>query len=252
MPLAAIEARMAQIESSLQALSPQRSLAVGAGLPGGATTAGVSGAGGIIGSTTGGLPGAGTAAATDGFSAALEEALGTATGSDAPSASDAASSADATGSAGASRGTAAGTAFGASIVETAEKYLGTPYVWGGNSPSQGFDCSGLVKYVMKELGVDMPRVARAQAKVGTEVTSLAEAQPGDLLGMRNGSHIAIYLGDNKILHAPQPGENVSIRSLFSWDDIDTIRRVAPAGGSGSASQSGSTRAAFEQLAGASA
>lgn len=252
MPMAAIEARMAQIESNLQALSPHRSFAVSAGLPGGASTTGVSGAGGIIGSTTGGLPGADTAAAADGFSAALEEALGTATGSDSAPGSDADSSAGVTGAGSSSSGTSAGTAFGTTIVETAEKYLGIPYVWGGNSPSQGFDCSGLVKYVMKELGVDMPRVARDQAKVGTEVASLAEAQPGDLLGMRNGSHIAIYLGDNKILQSPQPGENVSIRSLFSWDDIDTIRRVAPAGGSGSAAQSGSTRAAFEQRAGASA
>ncbi|GAA1131939.1 C40 family peptidase [Citricoccus alkalitolerans] len=251
MPMAVIEARMAQIESNLQALSPHRSFAGSVGRPGGASTTGVSGAGGIIGSTTGGLPGADTAAAADGFSAALEEALGAATGPDSAPGSDAVSSAGVTRAGGASRGTAAGTAFGTTIVETAEKYLGTPYVWGGNSPSQGFDCSGLVKYVMNELGVDMPRVARDQAKVGTEVASLAEAQPGDLLGMRNGSHIAIYLGDNKILHAPQPGENVSIRSLFSWDDIDTIRRVVPAGGSGSASQSGSTRAAFEQLAGAS-
>jgi cell wall-associated NlpC family hydrolase len=136
-------------------------------------------------------------------------------------------------------------------------------VWGGNSPSQGFDCSGLVKYVMKDLGVSMPRVARDQAKMGTEVASLAQARPGDLLGMRNGSHIAVYLGDNKILHAPRPGENVSIRSLYSWDDIDTIRRVAPAGSSAShatgasvspaaASTGVSTRAAFEQLAGVGA
>jgi cell wall-associated NlpC family hydrolase len=117
---------------------------------------------------------------------------------------------------------------GADIVATAKKYLGVPYVWGGTNPAKGLDCSGLVQQVLGELGVDMPRVARDQAKEGTAVASLADAKPGDLLGMRNGSHIAIYLGDNKILHAPQPGQSVSIRSLTSADDIDTIRRVVPA------------------------
>ncbi|GER21648.1 hypothetical protein NCCP1664_01450 [Zafaria cholistanensis] len=122
------------------------------------------------------------------------------------------------------------TAAGGAIVATAKKYLGVPYVWGGTDPDKGLDCSGLVQLVLGELGVDMPRVARDQAKEGALVASLAEARPGDLLGMRNGSHIAIYLGDNRILHAPQPGESVSIRSLTSADDIDTIRRVVPAAG----------------------
>lgn len=255
MPIAAIEARMAQIESNLSALAPQSRTPLASGLTGAAGT------GGIIGSSTGALPGsAAEQAAQDQFAAQLRQALGGAAASTATGAAAAGTGAagvgTAAGASGASAATSAssasgGTASGNAIVETAKKYLGTPYVWGGNSPSQGFDCSGLVKYVMNELGVDMPRVARDQAKVGTEIGSLAEAQPGDLLGMRNGKHIAIYLGDHKILHAPQPGEDVSIRSLFSWDDIDTIRRVVPAGGSGAASNAGSTRAAFEQLAGTS-
>lgn len=118
-------------------------------------------------------------------------------------------------------------ATGDDVVSEAKKYLGIPYVWGGTS-TKGFDCSGLVQHVMRDLGVEMPRVARDQAKKGEVVPSLAQAKPGDLLGMRNGTHIAIYLGDNKILHAPQPGSNVSIRSLMRSDDIDTIRRVLPA------------------------
>ncbi|NUL46958.1 C40 family peptidase [Cellulosimicrobium funkei] len=254
MPIAAVEARMAQIESNLTALAPQSRTPLASGLTG------TAGAGGIIGSSTGAVPGsAAEQAAQDQFAAQLRQALGgTAAGTAAGAAGAGTGVAGVGSAAGASAASSAdsatssgGTASGNAIVETAKKYLGTPYVWGGNSPSQGFDCSGLVKYVMNELGVDMPRVARDQAKVGTEIGSLAEAQPGDLLGMRNGKHIAIYLGDNKILHAPQPGDDVSIRSLFSWDDIDTIRRVAPAGGSGAASNAGSTRAAFEQLAGTS-
>jgi len=149
------------------------------------------------------------------FAQALDAANATAA---APAASSASSE---------STGSTGGT-DGADIVATARKYLGVPYVWGGTNPNKGLDCSGLVQLVLGELGVDMPRVARDQAKEGTAVASLAEARPGDLLGMRNGSHIAIYLGDNKILHAPQPGESVSIRSLTSADDIDTIRRIVPA------------------------
>lgn len=257
MPIAAVEARMAQIEQNLTALTPASRTPLGAAGPAGLT--GAAGAGGIIGSTTGAVPGsAAEQAAKDQFAAQLRQALGGTGATGGTAAGAAASGAGSAGVAPATEASAAsaagsasgGTASGDAIVETAKKYLGTPYVWGGNSPSQGFDCSGLVKYVMNELGVDMPRVARDQAKVGTEIGSLAEAQPGDLLGMRNGKHIAIYLGNNKILHAPQPGEDVSIRSLFSWDDIDTIRRVAPAGAASATGNAGSTRAAFEQLAGA--
>lgn len=122
----------------------------------------------------------------------------------------------------ASSGASAG---GDEVVRIAKKYLGVPYVWGGNNPRIGLDCSGLVKLVFKEMGYDLPRVARQQAQEGREIASVSQAQPGDLIGMRKGKHIAIYLGDNKILHAPQPGEKVSIRSLHSRDVIDTIRRI---------------------------
>ncbi|GAA3672890.1 hypothetical protein GCM10023081_09060 [Arthrobacter ginkgonis] len=156
------------------------------------------------------------------------DSLSTLLGSEASRSSLFAQALDAAKTTSAAPASTSGTTGGADIVATAKKYLGVPYVWGGTDPDKGLDCSGLVQLVMGELGVDMPRVARDQAKEGTAVASLAEAQPGDLLGMRNGSHIAIYLGDNKILHAPQPGQSVSIRSLTSADDIDTIRRVAPA------------------------
>ncbi|WP_378085302.1 C40 family peptidase [Citricoccus sp. GCM10030269] len=252
---------MAQIESTLLSLSPQQ-----VWVAGGVTR--VAGAGGIIGSG-GSVLSAESSGQEDPFAAMVEEALnpasadgsGTSAGTGSTSTPDAiavsvpGATTTTTGSPVSSTSTrgGAGSDFGDSIVETARKHLGVRYTWGGNSPSQGFDCSGLVKHVMAELGVSMPRVARDQAKVGTEIGSLAEARPGDLLGMRNGSHIAIFLGGNKILHAPRPGETVSIRSLFSWDDIDTIRRVVPSGAgaaSGVTTESGATRAAFEQVAGA--
>lgn len=120
---------------------------------------------------------------------------------------------------------AGSTALGAKLVRTAKKYLGVPYVWGGTSP-RGLDCSGLVKLVAKKgANIDLPRLARQQAKVVTKVKSFKSAKPGDLVGMRNGKHIAIYVGANRIIHAPQPGAKVSIRKLTKNDDIDTIRRL---------------------------
>ena len=131
---------------------------------------------------------------------------------------------------------ASGTAAaGSDVVASARKYLGVPYVWGGNNPKIGLDCSSLVQHAFKDLGVSLPRVARDQAKQGTEVPSLAQAKPGDLIVTRGGGHIGIYLGDNRMIHAPRPGGNVSIRELFETDaDIMTIRRIVPADAAGTA------------------
>ena len=117
------------------------------------------------------------------------------------------------------------TALGTKLVKTGKKYLGVPYLWGGTNPARGLDCSGLVQLVGKKNGISLPRLARQQAKVGSKVKSLKSAKPGDLVGMRNGKHIAIYLGQNRILHSPQPGSHVSIRKLTKNDDIDVIRRL---------------------------
>ena len=122
---------------------------------------------------------------------------------------------------------------GSDVVQTAKKYLGIPYVWGGNNPKIGLDCSSFVQHTFRDLGVELPRVARQQAKEGTEVPSLAQAKPGDLIVTRGGGHIGIYLGDNKMIHAPRPGESVSIRKLFETDaTIMTIRRIVPSESTG--------------------
>lgn len=118
---------------------------------------------------------------------------------------------------------------GGDVVREARKYLGVPYVWGGNNPKIGLDCSSFVQHTFRDLGIKLPRVARDQAKEGIEVPSLAQAKPGDLIVTRGGGHIGIYLGDNKMIHAPRPGETVSIRKLFETDaQIMTIRRIVPA------------------------
>lgn len=141
-------------------------------------------------------------------------------------------------------GTATGNATGQAIVEEAKEYLGLPYVWGGTSKEKGVDCSGLVQSVYKSFGYDLPRVSADQARSGTPVASLAEAQPGDLIAWDNSSrnngadHIAIYIGGGKMIEAPRTGLDVRIVDVPSEPDM--IRRIidTPAAASGSAATAG--------------
>ena len=93
-----------------------------------------------------------------------------------------------------------------SLVEYAKKYVGTTYVWGGTNLSSGVDCSGFTLSVFSHFGVELPRIAHDQSKMGTTVNGLSNAQPGDLLffdwgGDGNYDHVAIYLGNNQKIHA---------------------------------------------------
>lgn len=104
-----------------------------------------------------------------------------------------------------------------SIVALSRAQLGIKYRRGADSPTKGFDCSGLVKYVMEQFGADLPRTSREQALVGTKIQrDIASLKPGDLLTFGRGkriTHIAIYIGDGKYVHAPTPGSRVKIESL---------------------------------------
>jgi peptidoglycan DL-endopeptidase CwlO len=122
---------------------------------------------------------------------------------------------------------------GQQVVSDAEQYLGVPYVWGGTSPS-GFDCSGLVQHVYGELGVQLPRTSEEQANVGTPVTSLADAQPGDLVFFAGSDgtasspgHVGIYIGNGQMIDAPHTGANVRIESV---GQPVAIRRILPDSG----------------------
>jgi cell wall-associated NlpC family hydrolase len=111
----------------------------------------------------------------------------------------------------------AGGAGNSSLVEYAKKFLGTPYKWGGTTPS-GFDCSGFTQYVFKAFGINLPRVSYQQGNGGSAV-SKNNLKPGDLVFWDNSSrnvgadHLGIYIGDGKYIHEPQPGESVKISSL---------------------------------------
>lgn len=127
---------------------------------------------------------------------------------------------------------------GQTVVATATRYLGVPYVWGGTDPSTGLDCSGFVQRVYRDLGIELPRVSRAQATVGREVPSLAFAQPGDLVAFGEPvDHIAIYAGDGRIIESPRRGQSVKFTDLEDKGPVTAIRRVLP---EGTASLTGAT------------
>ena len=103
-----------------------------------------------------------------------------------------------------------------SVVRIATSLIGTPYRFGGTSPKTGFDCSGLVFYTHQQLGHTLPRTASALYKA-TKPISKRSLQPGDLvffrIHRRKISHVGIYLGNNKFVHAPSSGKVVSVTSL---------------------------------------
>jgi cell wall-associated NlpC family hydrolase len=106
--------------------------------------------------------------------------------------------------------------MGAKVVELARSQMGKPYIWGAESPEIGFDCSGLVYWIYQQLGLSLPRVADEQSKVGTPIPREL-LQPGDrlYLNRKNGvwGHTAIYIGNNQYIHAPRPGQYITIGTL---------------------------------------
>jgi cell wall-associated NlpC family hydrolase len=100
------------------------------------------------------------------------------------------------------------------VVGIAMQYLGTPYVYGGASPS-GFDCSGLIMYAFAQVGVSLPHNAAAQYGMGTPVDR-SQLQPGDLVFFNGLGHAGIYVGGGSFIHSPHTGDVVKISSLSGW------------------------------------
>lgn len=118
------------------------------------------------------------------------------------------------------------------LVSNAHLLLGTPYRYGGNRPSTGFDCSGFVQYAHATVGIDLPRTSRKQYRMGKQIKK-RNLRTGDLVFFRIDtkktiSHVGIYIGNNKFIHAPSSGKRVSIARLDNpyWQrHYDSARRV---------------------------
>ena len=117
------------------------------------------------------------------------------------------------------------------LISNAMGFIGVAYRFGGTSPT-GFDCSGFMQYVFrKAFAVSLPRTSAAQASVGTYV-SRSELRPGDMVFFRTHgsriSHVGMYIGNDRFIHAPRTGKRIEITSLSSkyWNArYATARRV---------------------------
>lgn len=121
------------------------------------------------------------------------------------------------------------------VLSRAVNVLGTPYRWGGSSPSKGFDCSGLVRYAFNDVAaVDLPRTSNAMASGHGQKVERKDLKPGDLLFFniksRKVNHVAIYLGEDRFIHAPRRGKAVTIDTLKKpyWQSHYVVaKRVLP-------------------------
>lgn len=114
-------------------------------------------------------------------------------------------------------------AAAANVLRTGDAYVGTPYVWGGNTPKQGFDCSGFTKYVFAKYKIGLPRTSREQSRVGTAIPATFSAlRPGDLMFFAEPgeavSHVAIYAGNGHILHSSSSVGGVGYTDLNTGGD----------------------------------
>jgi cell wall-associated NlpC family hydrolase len=100
------------------------------------------------------------------------------------------------------------------IVKYARRFLGIRYVYGGTSPSSGFDCSGFTRFVYAHFGISLPHYSGAQWSLGRAVSRVG-LRPGDLVFFSGLGHVGLYIGGGRFIHAPHTGTSVEIDSLDS-------------------------------------
>lgn len=109
------------------------------------------------------------------------------------------------------------------VVTTSFLYIGIPYLWGGETPEEGFDCSGLLMYIFAQYGVKIPHSSQMQSKMGEPVEG--ELLPGDLVFFGNPiHHVGMYVGADYFIHAPKTGDVVKISRLSRRNDFAWARR----------------------------
>ena len=109
------------------------------------------------------------------------------------------------------------------VVNAAKAHLGLPYLYGGTSPSTGFDCSGLTQYAFRQAGITIPRVSYEQAAAGRAVP-YSQLRVGDLVAFYSPvSHVGIYVGNGQFIHSPRTGDVVKISKLSAMQ-LTAIRR----------------------------
>ncbi len=132
------------------------------------------------------------------------------------------------GSAGSGSGSSAGqsaqtaSSNGQAVVDYARQFLGKPYVYGGNSLTNGTDCSGFVKGVYAAFGINLPRTSSEQRSVGYAV-SLSEIQPGDIVCYSG--HVGIYAGNNTLIHASNEKTGITLTSPVTYRSVLAVRRI---------------------------
>jgi cell wall-associated NlpC family hydrolase len=116
----------------------------------------------------------------------------------------------------------------AAIVRYARRFIGTPYSWGGASPQSGFDCSGFVRYVYAHFGISLPHSSFGDLWRGRRVAR-RNLEPGDVVFFDGNNHVGIYIGGNRMIHAPHSGTVVQITTMNDWygATYDAARRLLP-------------------------
>ena len=138
---------------------------------------------------------------------------------------------------------------GQKLLRHARSAIGTPYVLGGSAPG-GFDCSGLVHWAYKNVGVKLPRTAREQSVVGESIPKIEDMRAGDIVAFRHpkrGYHTGIYVGDGKFIHSPRKRTRVRINSLSDPYFSKTLlgaRRVSIGSGENLVAQAESRLASY--------